>query len=276
MPTDLSLTLSPVPSAGGIARVALREHFADGLRRSTFADLELVVSELVTNAVEHGRGAIRLEVTHTDREVRGFVSDRGIRLRLRAARLRRHRRTAGAGWRSSTPSSRTGASAAAARRSGSRSAFAERDQLVQAREVEDALDLRGRLHDHEPEALGRGAGVLVEEDRDAARGEERALGQVDDELFVAGLERGDRGDQVGRGRDVELALDRDGGDRPRREPPRSRTRAPRSVSVKSVAPGRRRYRGRRPSRRRRARRGRTAAAGPPQRAPSRPAPAAPR
>ena len=77
MTTDLSLTLSPVPSAGGVARVALREKFAGGLRRSTFADLELVVTELVTNAVEHGRGGIRLEVTHADHELRGFVSDRG-------------------------------------------------------------------------------------------------------------------------------------------------------------------------------------------------------
>jgi len=77
MPTDLSLSLSPAPSAGGLARAAVRERFEGGLRRSTFADLELVVSELVTNAVEHGRGTIRLEVTHTALEVRGFVSDRG-------------------------------------------------------------------------------------------------------------------------------------------------------------------------------------------------------
>jgi anti-sigma regulatory factor (Ser/Thr protein kinase) len=77
MPTELALTLSPVPSAGALARAALRERFAGGLRRSTFADLELVVSELVTNAVEHGNGTVRVEVTQTDREVRGFVSDRG-------------------------------------------------------------------------------------------------------------------------------------------------------------------------------------------------------
>lgn len=77
MPTELSLSLSPAPSAGGVARAALRERFAGGLRRSTLADLELVISELVTNAVANGRGTIRVEVTHTDREVRGFVSDRG-------------------------------------------------------------------------------------------------------------------------------------------------------------------------------------------------------
>jgi anti-sigma regulatory factor (Ser/Thr protein kinase) len=77
MPTELSLTLPPVPTAGGAARVALREKFSGALRRSTFADLELVISELVTNAVEHGRGVIRVEVTHNDHEIRGFVSDRG-------------------------------------------------------------------------------------------------------------------------------------------------------------------------------------------------------
>ena len=77
MPTELSLSLSSAPSAGGIARAALREHFAGGLRRATFADLELVVSELVTNAVEHGSGTIQVEVSHSVREVRGTVSDRG-------------------------------------------------------------------------------------------------------------------------------------------------------------------------------------------------------
>ena len=77
MLTTLSLSLSPVPSAGGVARAALRERFGGALRRATFADLELVVSELVTNAVEHGRGAIRVEVKYTDREIRGTVSDRG-------------------------------------------------------------------------------------------------------------------------------------------------------------------------------------------------------
>jgi len=77
MPTDLSLSLSPAPCAGGLARVALREHFAGGLRRATFADLELVVSELVTNAIEHGRGTVQVEVSHSVPEVRGSVSDRG-------------------------------------------------------------------------------------------------------------------------------------------------------------------------------------------------------
>ena len=77
MATELSLTLSPVPSAGRIARAALREHYAGALRRATFADLELVVSELVTNAVEHGRGTIRVLIEHSEEEIRGSVSDHG-------------------------------------------------------------------------------------------------------------------------------------------------------------------------------------------------------
>ena len=75
--TELLLSLTAVPTAGGVARAALRERFAGALRRPTFADLELVVSELVTNAVDHGRGPIRLEVTQTTHEVRGSVADRG-------------------------------------------------------------------------------------------------------------------------------------------------------------------------------------------------------
>ena len=77
MPTELSLSLSPVPSSGAVARAAIRERFAGALRRTTFADLELVVSELVTNAVEHGRGTIQVEVEQLEGEIRGLVSDRG-------------------------------------------------------------------------------------------------------------------------------------------------------------------------------------------------------
>ena len=214
MPTELSISLSPEPTAGATARVALRERFGDLLRRATFADLELVVSELVTNAVEHGNGTIRVELTHTDRELRGFVSDRGsgfaYELRefgdtqdewARAGDRRRPRHAMGhpprqhAGLVRDQPS---------------------RNVIISSRLVRSKMRWTSgrRLHDHEPEALCRGARVLVQEDGDAARREERALGQVDHELLVAGLERGDGRDQVGRGGDVELARDRDGGDRP--------------------------------------------------------------
>ena len=59
------------------------------LRRSTFADLELVVSELVTNAVEHGRGTVQVEVSHSLREVRA-PSPTGARDSTTSCGLRRH------------------------------------------------------------------------------------------------------------------------------------------------------------------------------------------
>jgi anti-sigma regulatory factor (Ser/Thr protein kinase) len=74
--TELTLSLTAVPTAGGIARAALRERFA-ALPRATLANLELVVSELVTNAVEHGHGPVQLEVEAGEREIEGSVSDHG-------------------------------------------------------------------------------------------------------------------------------------------------------------------------------------------------------
>ena len=41
------------------------------------ADLELVVSELVTNAFDHGRGTIHLDLTHDGDELHGSVTDDG-------------------------------------------------------------------------------------------------------------------------------------------------------------------------------------------------------
>ena len=73
----LSLSLSPVPSASGVARAAVRDRFTDALSRDAIADLELVVSELVSNAVEHGCGTIRLDVEHDGHDLHGFVTDEG-------------------------------------------------------------------------------------------------------------------------------------------------------------------------------------------------------
>ena len=87
MPTDLSFSLSPEPSSGGVARAALRERYAGTLPRAALADLELVVSELVTNAVEHGRGAIQVEVERRRQEIRGVVSDHGSGFAYRACAL---------------------------------------------------------------------------------------------------------------------------------------------------------------------------------------------
>jgi anti-sigma regulatory factor (Ser/Thr protein kinase) len=77
MLTELSLSIPPAPSASGAARAAIRERFTGVLGRAIIADLELVISELVTNSFEHGRGAIRVDISHTDGEVNGAVSDQG-------------------------------------------------------------------------------------------------------------------------------------------------------------------------------------------------------
>jgi len=74
---ELSLSLSPVPAASGVARSGVRDRFAGALGRNTMADLELVVSELVTNAFDHGRGTIHLQLDHDGDELQGSVSDDG-------------------------------------------------------------------------------------------------------------------------------------------------------------------------------------------------------
>jgi anti-sigma regulatory factor (Ser/Thr protein kinase) len=70
-PTELSLSLARVLSASGAARAAVRDRFTHALSRHAIADLELVVSELVSNAVEHGRGTIRLDVDLDGHDLHG-------------------------------------------------------------------------------------------------------------------------------------------------------------------------------------------------------------
>ena len=74
---EISLSLPSVPSACQVAREAVRDRFTDALSRHAIADLELVVSELVANAVEHGRGTIRLDIDHDGHDLHGFVTDGG-------------------------------------------------------------------------------------------------------------------------------------------------------------------------------------------------------
>jgi len=68
-----------VPSgveAPGIARRLVRAEF--GAEAATVReDLELIVSELVTNAVIHGTGTVRLRLAAGDDAVRGEVIDEG-------------------------------------------------------------------------------------------------------------------------------------------------------------------------------------------------------
>jgi two-component sensor histidine kinase len=74
---ELALSLAPATSAGATARAAVRDGFGDALDRDDMADLQLVVSELVTNAFVHGRGTIQLNLRHSARELTGSVSDDG-------------------------------------------------------------------------------------------------------------------------------------------------------------------------------------------------------
>lgn len=74
----LSLTLAPDERAPARARVSLRA-LSLGLSPHLLRDVQLVVSELVANAVEHGpRQSVRVEVEidHHD-HVRGQVVDQG-------------------------------------------------------------------------------------------------------------------------------------------------------------------------------------------------------
>jgi len=76
MLAELSLTLPRDLSAATVARAAVNRRFA-GLGRQRLADLALVASELVTNAVVHGRGAITFNLQHDDDLLRGEVIDEG-------------------------------------------------------------------------------------------------------------------------------------------------------------------------------------------------------
>ena len=74
--TPITLVLSRNHSAPGQARALLREH-ADGLDRERLATAVLLISELVTNAVLHGAGEIRLSIDTTGDDARFSVSDEG-------------------------------------------------------------------------------------------------------------------------------------------------------------------------------------------------------
>jgi anti-sigma regulatory factor (Ser/Thr protein kinase) len=83
---ELRIELDPHPSASGAARDAL-EIFADSVSAGAYADLRVVVTELVTNGVKYGPGGpIELSVAlDPDGFVRGGVNDGGsggVRMRV--------------------------------------------------------------------------------------------------------------------------------------------------------------------------------------------------
>jgi anti-sigma regulatory factor (Ser/Thr protein kinase) len=77
MRSELSLTLSPDTSAPSMVRRAAERHFADALSCERLAELALVVSELVTNAVVHGHGEIVVKLRLDAEVLRGDVIDQG-------------------------------------------------------------------------------------------------------------------------------------------------------------------------------------------------------
>ena len=77
MSVELTLALPRHDSAAGIARKALNQRFAADLGRERAGNLALVVSELVTNAVAHGEGAISLAVRVDGDRVLGEIVDEG-------------------------------------------------------------------------------------------------------------------------------------------------------------------------------------------------------
>jgi len=74
---DIDIALPHDASAASVARRALLETWAGKLEQRVLDDLSLVVSELVTNAVIHGQGAIRLRLLLDAGDARGEVIDAG-------------------------------------------------------------------------------------------------------------------------------------------------------------------------------------------------------
>jgi anti-sigma regulatory factor (Ser/Thr protein kinase) len=77
MSVSFSLELPRSPTASFLARQAVREQLAEVLPATTLADVTLAVSELVTNAVLHGRGQIELLIEADGETVKGEVIDEG-------------------------------------------------------------------------------------------------------------------------------------------------------------------------------------------------------
>ena len=77
MPTRFSLEVPRDREAPGRARKAVRERLAGELTSVHLDDATLIISELVSNALEHGEGTIRLHLSVDSRGLRGEVVDEG-------------------------------------------------------------------------------------------------------------------------------------------------------------------------------------------------------
>ncbi|MEA2298896.1 MAG: serine/threonine-protein kinase RsbW [Solirubrobacteraceae bacterium] len=77
MPVTFSMALPRDPGAGSLARQAVRDRLGEAVPAATLADVTLVVSELVANAVMHGAGEIGLRLEVDGLSVKGEVIDAG-------------------------------------------------------------------------------------------------------------------------------------------------------------------------------------------------------
>lgn len=71
------MDLPRAPAAGAIARRQLSNWFAEAVARDELQEAKLLCSELVNNAVVHGRGEIRLQVGLDENRLRLEVIDEG-------------------------------------------------------------------------------------------------------------------------------------------------------------------------------------------------------
>jgi anti-sigma regulatory factor (Ser/Thr protein kinase) len=77
MAVDLALNLPPDTSAPRVARAAAKRYLAGKVSPERLSALSMVISELVTNALEHGRGQVVLRLQLDEGIVRGEVIDQG-------------------------------------------------------------------------------------------------------------------------------------------------------------------------------------------------------
>jgi serine phosphatase RsbU (regulator of sigma subunit)/PAS domain-containing protein/anti-sigma regulatory factor (Ser/Thr protein kinase) len=74
---EFSVDVPRDAAAAGVGRRFLRDRFGHAVDAQALADAQLIVSELLTNAVRHGEGAIRLRVSADEGSIRGEVVDEG-------------------------------------------------------------------------------------------------------------------------------------------------------------------------------------------------------
>lgn len=77
MADELSLDVPRSRRGPTIARQIVRERFRDELSPQQLQKVVLIVSELTSNALIHGRGEIRLRISRDSGRVRGEVVDQG-------------------------------------------------------------------------------------------------------------------------------------------------------------------------------------------------------